>query len=731
MEDRKGIRILSPFAMISPQWLELPMSRTNFREPKDVRANEVRLYIFSGMPTSSQALILKYTDGPFQLFGRPHWHSAQSWMNTFTKDEFSSNSFLFSSQRKRRVHSRSRKDPVSRVRLDFSTLPELLQINAIRGSFVYDIDSNALKWKISPSGVADYRYNKRHWSLTPVVKAGNNNMDTVKHLSSLDFVPLFRRMAHSNGSSSLQNDESHGKQVKGERKEALLLMKLDVQEGNEELIEARAQEAHYFRLQHTPEAPDGVFRLIQCDVDDPGSFRLERINSNDVGDYRLVPADGYDTSCDFHLISLHDNPREFRLLQSDPADPKIFHFVSTSKQANGEFRLMQTEEQNRGQFPPRSTTAWADSMENIGALNCVPQFRKDLRLNSGVDRNQLKYITEDKNKSRELIKMEIKDDHIALIKVSPQEAHYFRLQRVQESTDGAFRLVKSNMDEAGSFRLERIGPNDVGEYRLVPADGYESDDFRLVTLDLNNGIFRLLQADPIDSRTFYSVSATAQENGEFRLLQAAPRETKSYAFHSSKEPTHMKKGIKIWPHARNAENHKSERSDRYNFFHDVVPHFDDDSDTVLLPDITLYDSRKLTSVHHHSQPMDNGFSSDVRQTDLNHQNDHIHVSVDNDMDTFRQKYMDKYRAASPEVYNRLVNLGFRPARGSLDERPIGSPSVDHSRTDIASSRHDFYGNQPAAVKDYPGIEWRTQHFQPWNRITKSQSGADMSPNLTR
>ena len=32
--------------MINPQWLELPMSRTNFHGPKDVRAIEVRLYVF-------------------------------------------------------------------------------------------------------------------------------------------------------------------------------------------------------------------------------------------------------------------------------------------------------------------------------------------------------------------------------------------------------------------------------------------------------------------------------------------------------------------------------------------------------------------------------------------------------------------------------------------------------------------------------------------------------------
>ena len=30
--------------MINPQWLDLPMSRTNFHGPKDVRAIELRLY---------------------------------------------------------------------------------------------------------------------------------------------------------------------------------------------------------------------------------------------------------------------------------------------------------------------------------------------------------------------------------------------------------------------------------------------------------------------------------------------------------------------------------------------------------------------------------------------------------------------------------------------------------------------------------------------------------------
>ena len=51
IKTKKKIHKLSPFAsclgtIINPQWLELPMSRTHFHGPKDVRAIEVRLYIY-------------------------------------------------------------------------------------------------------------------------------------------------------------------------------------------------------------------------------------------------------------------------------------------------------------------------------------------------------------------------------------------------------------------------------------------------------------------------------------------------------------------------------------------------------------------------------------------------------------------------------------------------------------------------------------------------------------
>ena len=45
--------------MINPYWLELPMSRTSFHGPKDVRAIEVRLYV-------------GWNEGSFTLIFRVH-----------------------------------------------------------------------------------------------------------------------------------------------------------------------------------------------------------------------------------------------------------------------------------------------------------------------------------------------------------------------------------------------------------------------------------------------------------------------------------------------------------------------------------------------------------------------------------------------------------------------------------------------------------------------------------
>ena len=61
VENQKDFSQLSLFAsgtgaIINPQWHELPMSRTNFHGPKDVRAIEVRLYLDMIIPFISTVL---------------------------------------------------------------------------------------------------------------------------------------------------------------------------------------------------------------------------------------------------------------------------------------------------------------------------------------------------------------------------------------------------------------------------------------------------------------------------------------------------------------------------------------------------------------------------------------------------------------------------------------------------------------------------------------------------
>ena len=59
--------------MINPQWLELPMSRTNFHGPKDVRVIEIRLYNISpvhvgNLPHQSIEYNLQYYDDSMPRF---------------------------------------------------------------------------------------------------------------------------------------------------------------------------------------------------------------------------------------------------------------------------------------------------------------------------------------------------------------------------------------------------------------------------------------------------------------------------------------------------------------------------------------------------------------------------------------------------------------------------------------------------------------------------------------
>ena len=58
--------------MINPQWLELPISRTNFHGPKDVRAIEVQQYL--------DILMRKKMQGKIFHKKKQHMHKKQTFI---------------------------------------------------------------------------------------------------------------------------------------------------------------------------------------------------------------------------------------------------------------------------------------------------------------------------------------------------------------------------------------------------------------------------------------------------------------------------------------------------------------------------------------------------------------------------------------------------------------------------------------------------------------------------
>ena len=698
-------------------------------------------YIFSGMPTSSQSLILKYTDVATPLFRQQSWYPQNTWTDPLTSDEHLQNSFLFSKHKRRKkvVQPLVKSRP---LRLDFSSLPNLLKINAIRGSFVYDNESNSLKWKISPDSVSDYRYRKTDWSLTPSVQQNKSYIDSSKQLSTLDFIPLLRRK-RANENSNLHTSGTY--ELKSNtKKEHHIFMKIDDVDNRFKLSETTSPDGQYFRLQHTPNSPEGIFHLVKSDISETGSFRLERTCADEAGDFRIVPPDEYETEFSFHLAALNNSNGTFHLLQSDLNDHQIFHPIIATAQPSKGFVLAGTDEHYSKHALSNSKTAWTDTSKYNAMFDFVDNVHGNQRLYVNKEKintehvelgkakptmscghsedNMVAYVKDTAKKNRELMKMENVDGDLKLVKVPARDAHYFRLYRDPNSLDGAFQLIQADINEPGSFRLERTAPSEVGEFRLVPADGHVSDDFRLVTIDSSTCSFRLLQADQLENETFHLVSSANHENGEFRLLQATSRERNKFLSYQDAGPSRAYTVREKNPRKGYSKDVLTDKTDRYDYFRDVVPQFEDNGNASLLPDITLYDSRNHLPLHPQGQSTDSRGYSEKRQMEL--------MSSDNDMDDFRRKYMDTYQAASPEVYNRLVSLGFRPSRQTLDGRPANRMSNEHRQTATASFNHPLNVARSGERQDLHGIDWRTHTSQQWSHITNT-SEADMPFNLAR
>ena len=765
------------------------------------------------MPTSSQALILKNTDGPLHTAfgGRTHWRPAESWMDLFRRNDTSRNSFLFSKHPKRKNPPPRKAETAPNLRLDFATLPEILKISGIRGSFLYNafecstqmpyirrihgsydhtinypaptnkdtlwsrhsvpnnFSDNAFEWtghttgyRALPNKATDWSHNSvpnnvndkdfelsghttnyrtlktkgTDWSRYPVPNnIGDSSRawtDTGGRNETVYFIPQYRKVVKLNGKETAAQQDPRLYHTKT-RTKGRELIKLEDREGHMELVKAPVEDAHYFRLQHIEGTEQGAFRLIKSEPNITGSFRLEKTDPQDVGDYRLIPADGYESD-DFRLVTLDPKTSSFRLLQADPVDNRQYHIVTTAGEKNGQFRLIQAAQ--------AAHRAWTTTPGTNETLDFIPQHRQTVE---PCDEEFALHYSTSQGKVHELIRMENREGHMELVKVPVEDAHYFRLQHIEGTEEGTFRLIKSEPNATGSFRLECTCPQDVGDYHLVPADGYESDDFRLVTLDPKTSSFRLLQGDPVDNRQYYVVTTAGEQNGQFRFIQATRREADSHHNHSVEQYADAHSTVNYRLESRdtretaykattpyksikniNLYNHASPTrfsEDRYDYFKDVLPQSDTDREELspsFLPDITLYDSNNLTGRQNQRHSLNKQHSSDTKQSNL--------LSSDNEMDEFRQKYLDSYRDASPEVYNRLVSLGFKPAKTDKEHRQMKNIQQENAAIETPPRRttmnttlkQGLETRKPDARSNHLNVEWRTQNFENWTRTANTR-----------
>ena len=77
-------------AIINPQWLELPVSRTYFYGPKDVRAIEIRQYIASVLffLSISSPVTSSYYTCPKQCHSTNRFYNLLVYLNSYTMDEW-------------------------------------------------------------------------------------------------------------------------------------------------------------------------------------------------------------------------------------------------------------------------------------------------------------------------------------------------------------------------------------------------------------------------------------------------------------------------------------------------------------------------------------------------------------------------------------------------------------------------------------------------------------------
>lgn len=203
--------------------------------------------------------------------------------------------------------------PVLECKVDFSTLPQLLKVRGLHGSFRYDCTNNTLGWRINSIGPFYERPN----AVTPPFAL--HQTKTQSNMSKFDAPLQFNTTArlvytHANKQNYGHNEISNQEYLYQQYEQFESQGRID--------IETRSSKGQgtTFKLvySHTDPVTGHVrFNLRVCTPEEPGAFRLTSVNKGpDLGEFRIEPLSGMSAD-DIRLTRNSPGDTYFLILQRD------------------------------------------------------------------------------------------------------------------------------------------------------------------------------------------------------------------------------------------------------------------------------------------------------------------------------------------------------------------------------------------------------------------------------
>ena len=331
--------------------------------------------------------------------------------------------------------------------------------------------------------------------------------------------------------------------------------------------------------------------------------------------------------------------------------------------------------------------------------------RLQLSRSRTLEHGNKRFITKsDEHKSRIFIRSKADGNNMTLEKADIENADYFQLIETEVGHDKQglppkrlFELIQATSAEPGSFQISPLHNEDSTSFRLFPQE-CDAENFRLQAVSDLPNTFQLLQRDPYQTDSFKPVEEIWADD---ETLQQTERKLyqEDWRLHPDdcwSDPAHVKT-CKNSPvsvdHARQVDSSRIRDNSMYRSAENIAGNFND------FPQVAEGESKSNKD----SSVQDINWQTYIKKSALHHPGD-VTASSETDWLSKEEQFlntktshglMGSIRNQSIDIYERLVNLGFRRANEDPDKEV-------------------FYENirlraEKAERQKYYSVDWKTQN----------------------